>query len=145
MATLTLSRPTIFKHIKVRPPAKPAPARPTTPSAAKLQEVEDQLLAAAMANHLNFDDAVESLLAGLDALPETNAPRRASQLRHHRQIEQMEDVLLQAVMCSHPSRENAIDRLLGDVVGDAAIDEQDEQRERAEFDRGIDNDFDGMA
>jgi len=145
VATLTLNRPTLFKRIKVRPPlVKPAPA-PAQPTAAKLQEVEDQLLAAAMANHSNFDDAIESLLNDIDALPDSSAPRRASPLRHHRQLEAMEDLLLQAVMCSHPNRENAVERLLGDVVGDAAIDEQDEQRERAVFDREIDNDFDGMG
>ena len=143
MATLLLSRPTTFKRIKARPPAAKAP--PVQPSNAKLQEVEDQLLAAAMANFSNLDDAIESLLSDIDALPQEDATRRANQLRHHHQVERMEDLLLQAVMCSHPNRENAVERLLGDFVGDAAIDEHDEARERADFDRKIDNDFDGLS
>jgi hypothetical protein len=68
-----------------------------------------------------------------------------TQLAHAAPNERIEDLLLQAIMQLHPNRGRAIDRLLGDVVGDAAIDDGGPIMHHAAGETSFDNDFDGMA
>ena len=151
MTTQTLERPQVVsKSIRRRsasfapaPAARSAPA-PKKLSAAKLQEVEDRLLAATVAHHPNGDRALDRLLDDLERLPLDHPHRQLTPLRRHSQLERMDELLMHAVVESHPDRPVAIERLLADVVADAAMDD-DEHLDRLRFDMQVDNDFDGLS
>ena len=125
--------------------ATAAAAAPAPISAAKLQEVEDRLLADAIAQHAQCDAALDGALDDIAVLSAElrRSRRRPLLLRSATNLNRVEDLLLEAVVRSHPNRENALDRLLADVsADDRAAAEEDE---RARFDMQIDNDFDGMG
>ena len=132
------------KFVTVAPPARP---RKPHDRASKLQEVEERLLADAIAAHPSCERAVSHLLSDLEKPGHVSAAKEArlTQLPHHSQVERIEDLLLEAIVRTHPNRGRAIDRLLGDVVGDAAIDDADTLAEHAAAEMTFDNDFDGMA
>jgi hypothetical protein len=91
--------------------------------------------------------------------------RRPLLLRSTANLNRVEDLLLEAVVRTHPNRERALDRLLDEVCrasctaavevapaiphvaadGADAADDDGEERARVEFDRTIDNDFDGLS
>jgi hypothetical protein len=151
VSTLTLDRPraTKTRNKTSSPKLSHSPRRlyarkSNTPSPAKLQELEDRLLAAALAHHPDSDRAIAHLLDDVEQLPAGHPTRQLTPLRRHHQLERMDDLLIQAMMRTHPNHDCAIDRLFADVVSDAST-EEDEQLERAIFDSQIDNDFDGMS
>jgi hypothetical protein len=113
---------------------------------AKLQEVEDRLIAGALAAHPGRERGVSHLLSDLEKPGAIAASvARLTQLPHAAQIDRIEDLLLEAIIHTHPNRGRAIDRLLGDVVGDAAIDDSDAFAQQAAADMDFDNDFDGLG
>ena len=133
------------KLITVSPPVKP---RKPHDRAAKLAEVEERLLADAIAAHPSCERAVSHLLSDLEkpGRASTGANARLTQVPHHAQVERIEDLLLEAIVRTHPNRGRAIDRLLGDVVGDAAMDDADALADHhAAAEMSFDNDFDGLG
>lgn len=104
-------------------------------SLARLEALEDELLDAFMDNHPNRDRALDRLMADVrrgglaDAAP-APLPSVADRVRR------IEQLLVAAVIDGHPNRDAALDRLLDDV---------DTDRERAAFDAGCDNDWDGLG
>lgn len=164
MSTQTLTRrPTTNKKLALLTPvhvsatvrlpsakAAPAGARPAArprPRAAVLAEVEERLLAAAISHHADSASALDRMLDDLDLMEQSRrGARRELPAGNPNQHERMEDLLLEAVVRTHPNRDAALSRLLGDVCGDAALDDcDDEELERARFDMSIDNDFDGLG
>ena len=116
-------------------------------SSAVLAQVEERLLAAAVAHHPNSDTALEALLDDLDLMERSRSSTPRSLPAGEPSLNlRMEDLLLEAIVRTHPNRDAALDRLLSDACGDAALDCcHDETAERVQFDAAIDNDFDGMA
>jgi hypothetical protein len=111
---------------------------------ARLQEVEERLLVQAMERHPGRERAITHLLKDIEKpAGMTGAISRLTQPTNTTQIERIEDLLLEAIVRTHPNGGNALDRLLGDVVGDAAID--DTEDEHALADMQFDNDFDGLG
>jgi hypothetical protein len=167
MATQTLARPKQFETINAPirfavathrrrarsatalPMPSPTSTRRTRLNNAKLQEVEDALLASVMEHHPQHDEALERVLGELDALCGTVAAGRALLLRSSRDINRVEDLLLEAVIRTYPNRTRALDRLFDHIAADdACVDpenDQSELTERANFDMQIDNDFDGLG
>ena len=126
--------------------AESKPPTADTISPAKLEEVENRLLAEAIEHHANIETALDG---ALDDMAVLSAELRRSRsrpllLRSATNLNRVEDLLLEAIVRAHPNREGALDRLLADVTDDEAVTAA-EVRERAEFDMGVDNDFDGMA
>jgi hypothetical protein len=137
------SRPrSTFRHRSA--PARVAPQR-CNPTPAKMQEVEEQLLAGAMAAHPGHNRGIAHLLSDVEKGVCSVAGQRLAQLPDAAQVERIEDLLMEAVMRTHPNRGRAIDRLLGDVVGDAAIDDTDSIASHMAAEMSFDNDFDGLA
>src|SRR5688500_1602567 len=111
---------------------------------ARLQEVEERLLSQAMERHPGRERAVTHLLKDIEKpAGMTGALSRLTLSANVAQIERIEDLLLEAIVRTHPNAGNALNRLLGDVVGDAAID--DTEDEHALADMEFDNDFDGIG
>ena len=130
----------------VRPTASTA-ARPAQDivNPAKLQEVEDRLLADAIEQHAHVEAALDGALDEMNGLSDELRHSRCGPLllRSTTNLNRVEDLLLEAILSAHPNREDALDRLLADVSDDEIAAARD--RARAEFDMAIDNDFDGMA
>ena len=162
MSTQTITRPTTTRrtlrnhkplHVapaaragsRPRPAEKPATATETV-SPAKLEEVENRLLADAIEHHANVEAALDGALDDMTVLAAElrRSRRRPLLLRSATNLHRVEDLLLQAIVRAHPNREDALDHLLADVTDDEAA-VTAEARERAAFDMGVDNDFDGMA
>ena len=153
VVTLPSRKPVRTRAIKVStPPAavkstqqsspRPTPRRlePTT-FPARLQEVEEQLVSNAMERHPGRERAVTHLLKDIEKpAGMTGSPARGTPPSDVSQLDRIEDLLLEAIIRTHPNQVGALDRLLGDVVGDAAIDDSD-----APVHVLIDNDFDGMS
>jgi acetyl/propionyl-CoA carboxylase alpha subunit len=106
---------------------------------ARLQEVEDRLLAKMIATHANREHALDRLLH--DVLDERNLETTSRTLPLKgdacisRRLRRTEDLLVAAVIENHPNAEKAVDRLLEDLLPertDSSIGEWD-------------NDWDGMA
>ena len=113
---------------------------------AKLEEVENRLLAEALEHHAQVEAALDGALDDMAVMSAElrRSRRRPLLLRSATNLNRVEDLLFEAIMQAHPNGENGLDRLLADVSDDddsaLAV-----ERARAEFDMGIDNDFDGMA
>ncbi len=126
------------------------PASPDTTSLAinpaKLEEVENRLLAEAIEHHAQVEAALDGALDDMAVLSAElrRSRRRPLLLRSTTNLNRVEDLLLEAIVRAHPNREDALDRLLADVTGDETP-VAAEERARAEFDMTIDNDFDGMG
>ena len=124
---------------------------PQAPLPARLAEVEDRLLAAAVEHHPNRQRAIAHLLSDVER-PAALQPRRELPTANPSSTQRIEDLLLQAVLRTHPNRAHGINRLLGDVVGDAALDDDtasllhgEIEQELALSDTRTDTDFDGMS
>ena len=110
---------------------------------ARLEEVENRLLAEAIEHHAQVEAALDGALDDMAVLSAElrRSRRRPLLLRSATNLNRVEDLLLEAIVRAHPNRENALDRLLADVSeADGAADHA-----HTEFDMAIDNDFDGMA
>jgi hypothetical protein len=123
VSTLTLDRPraTKTRNKTSSPKLSHSPRRlyarkSNTPSPAKLQELEDRLLAAALAHHPDSDRAIAHLLDDVEQLPAGHPTRQLTPLRRHHQLERMDDLLIQAMMRTHPNHDCAIDRLFAEIV-----------------------------
>ena len=110
----------------------------------KLENVEEELLAAALEEYAKDGQALDRALDDMAALSAElhRSRRRPLLLRSTTSLNRMEDLLLGAVLRTHPNRERALDRLLNEVV---PVDDVDEESARAEFDMRVDNDFDGLG
>jgi hypothetical protein len=127
-------------------PVRPPAAAAETIHPAKLEAVEDRLLADAMDRHANVEAALDG---ALDDMAVLSAELRRSRcrpllLRSTTNLNRVEDLLLEAVVRTHPNGDAGLDRLLADVTLDETA-AHNEELARAEFDRAIDNDFDGLA
>jgi hypothetical protein len=139
----TISRPTPAARKPLAPPVVVRRLEPCT-FPAKLQEVEERLLSEAMERHPGRERAVTHLLNDLEKpAGMSRSAARLTQPSDAAHIERIEDLLLEAIMRTHPNHGSALDRLLGDVVGDAAIDDADAEHAEAEME--FDNDFDGLG
>jgi hypothetical protein len=124
----------------------PAPLPQPRIKPAKLEEVENRLLAEAMEHHAQVEAALDGALDDMAVLSAElrRSRRRPLLLRSATNLNRVEDLLFEAIMQAHPNREGGLDRLLADVSDDddaaLAI-----ECAHAEFDMSIDNDFDGMA
>lgn len=138
-------------------PARHAPApraglKPAAGSAtreinpAKLEEVENRLLADAIEQHAQCDAALDGALEDMAVLSAElrRSRRRPLLLRSATNLNRVEDLLLEAIVRTHPNRVDALDRLLADVSDDDTA-AAAEERARAAFDMSVDNDFDGMG
>ncbi len=106
--------------------------------AARLQALEDRLLDALIEHHPNADRALNRLLNDVASPAEPCRrflPHLTPTARHR-----IEDLLVGATLEYHPRSDRGLDHLLADLNLN-----EDEERERAEFDMTIDNDFDGMG
>ena len=151
MAVQTIARPnqsrrvikpvhrSIANRSAVRTSASPAAE---TISPAKLEEVENRLLAEALEHHAQVESALDGALDDMAVLSAElrRSRRRPLLLRSTTNLNRVEDLLLEAIVRAHPNREDALDRLLADVSDDPS-----NEVARAEFEMGIDNDFDGMS
>ena len=153
VVTLPSRKPVRTRAIKVSTPpsakstqqSSPRRLEPTT-FPARLQEVEEQLVSNAMERHPGRDRAVTHLLKDIEKpAGMTGSVARVTPPYDPSQTERIEDLLLEAIIRTHPNRGAAIVRLLGDVVGDAAIDETEAHATCEESDLTFDNDFDGMS
>ena len=106
---------------------------------ARLQEVEDRLLAKMVATHENRERALDRLLH--DVLDESNVATspRTLPLKGDacisRRLRRTEDLLVAAVIKNHPNAERGLDRLMDDLLlDDSTVPEL-----------RWDNDWDGMA
>src|SRR5690348_4985132 len=106
---------------------------------ARLQEVEDRLLAKMIATHENREHALDRLLH--DVLDETNVETTSRTLPLKgdacisTRLRRTEDLLVAAVIENHLNAERAVDRLLEDLFPERT------DSSVAEWD----NDWDGMA
>ena len=137
----------VHRSIADRSTVRPTgPATPPRINPAKLEEVENRLLAEAIEHHAQVEAALDGALDDMAVLSAElrRSRRRPLLLRSTTNLNRVEDLLLEAIVSAHPNRENALDRLLADVSeaddGTVAI-----ERAQAEFDMDVDNDFDGMA
>jgi len=132
----------IANRSAVRTSASPAPTESESIKPAKLEEVENRLLAEELEHHAQVEAALDGALDDMAVLSAElrRSRRRPLLLRSATNLNRVEDLLLEAIVRAHPNRENAIDRLLADVSDDPAG-----EVARAEFEMGIDNDFDGMS
>ena len=139
------------RPLRARPLPAPVAKRPAAaaghlerPNVLKLENVEEQLLAAALEQYAKDGEALDRALDDMAALSVEmhRCRRRPLLLRSTTSLNRMEDLLLGAVLRTHPNRERALDQLLNEVV---PLDEGDEERARAEFDMQVDNDFDGLG
>jgi hypothetical protein len=137
------NRPNRSGHKVVRREIKVQPGRHLEPGSrdARLQDIEDRLLAKMIATHGNRERALDRLLH--DVLEPTHQPStpRALPLQGDRcvskRLHQIEDLLLAAVIENHPNAERAMDRLCED------LDESDAGAPLAPA--AWDNDWDGMS
>ena len=128
-------------HKVVRREIKVQPGRHLEPGSrdARLQEVEDRLLARMIATHENREHALDRLLH--DVLDERNVETGARTLPLKgdacisKRLRRTEDLLVAAVIENHPNAERGLDRLMDDLFP--------EEVTAPEF--GWDNDWDGMA
>ena len=154
MAIQTVARPNQSRRV-IKPvhraitnrgtirPAATAASAPVRIKPAKLEEVENRLLAEAIEHHAQVEAALDGALDDMAILSAElrRSRRRPLLLRSTTNLNRVEDLLLEAIVRSHPNRENALDRLLADVSeADGVTDHA-----HAEFDMNIDNDFDGMG
>lgn len=134
------SRQVVRREIKIQQ-LDVEPSRHLEPGSrdARLQEVEDRLLAKMIATHANREEALDRLLH--DVLDESNAETTARTLPLKgdacisQRLRRTEDLLVAAIIENHPNAERGIDRMLEDLF--PAEDES--------ATRGWDNDWDGMA
>jgi hypothetical protein len=114
---------------------------------ARLEEVEERLLAEAIEHHARVESALDGALDDMAVLSAEvhRSRRRPLLLRSATNLNRVEDLLLEAIVRAHPNREDALDRLLADVGDDDDTMAAAEHRERAAFDMTVDNDFDGMG
>ena len=164
MSIQTVARPTSARrrpaaarnhkplHVAIaRPGLRPRiteskPAETETINPARLEEVENRLLAEAIEHHAQVEAALDGALDDMAVLSAElrRSRRRPLLLRSTTNLNRVEDLLLEAIVRAHPNREDALDRLLADVSDEESV-TAIEARERAEFDMTIDNDFDGMG
>jgi hypothetical protein len=135
----------VHRAIADRSTVRPASSSPATSpriNPAKLEEVENRLLAEAIEHHAQVEAALDGALDDMAVLSAElrRSRRRPLLLRSTTNLNRVEDLLLEAIVRAHPNRENALDRLLADVSDDPTTDHA-----REEFDMGVDNDFDGMG
>ena len=125
----------------------------------KLAQIEDAFLETLLDAHPRRTTALDRLLNDIeDAGPEAAAERVGAALpvpdadAAAASSRRIETALLGAVIRRHPRRDDALDRLLCDLdlaptapeaAHGAWVDE--DERRRAEFDVGFDNDFDGLG
>ncbi len=153
MTVQTIARPTdarrtlkpvhrAIAHRSVSRPAapQPAPAKQRI-NPAKLEEVENRLIAEAIEHHAQVEAALDGALDDMAVLSAElrRSRRRPLLLRSTTNLHRVEDLLLEAIVRAHPNREDALDRLLADVSADETSDPARPELER------IDNDFDGMS
>ena len=125
----------------------------------KLAQIEDAFLETLLDAHPRRTTALDRLLNDIEdagpeaaservgaALPVPDADAAAASSRR------IESALLGAVIRRHPRRDAALDRLLSDLDLAPAAPEaahgawvDEDERRRAEFDIGFDNDFDGLG
>ncbi len=128
-------------HRVVRREIKVQPGRHLEPGSrdARLQEVEDRLLAKLIATHANREHALDRLLH--DVLDESNAETTARALPLKgdgcisKRLHRTEDLLVAAIIENHPNAERGIDRMLEDLF----------PAENESAACAWDNDWDGMA
>ena len=136
----------VHRSIVNRTAARPTgPAAPPRIKPAKLEEVENRLLAEAIEHHAQVEAALDGALDDMAVLSAElrRSRRRPLLLRSATNLNRVEDLLLEAIVRSHPNREDALDRLLADVSEEEGA--VASERAWAEFDMGVDNDFDGMG
>ena len=150
MAVQTIARPNQPRRL-IKPVHRSIPnrgaIRPTGPAAlprikpAKLEEVENRLIAEAIEHHAQVEAALDGALDDMAVLSAElrRSRRRPLLLRSTTNLHRVEDLLLEAIVRAHPNREDALDRLLADVSADET---SDTARPGLEM---IDNDFDGMS
>ena len=134
------SHKVVRREIK-REPLTVQPGRHLEPGSrdARLQEVEDRLLAKMIATHENRERALDRLLHDVfEPSNEATSPRTLplkGDACISRRLRQTEDLLVAAVIENHPNAERGLDRLMDDLFSaDAST---------PEF--SWDNDWDGMA
>ena len=129
------------------PPERAATESPV--KAAKLEEVEDRLIADALDAHPHLDTALDGALDDMAAMltAELHGSRRGPLLlRSTRDLNRVEDLLLDAIVRAHPNREHALDHLLDDIAPlEVVAAAETAERTAARFDMQVDNDFDGMS
>jgi hypothetical protein len=125
---------------------RPAAVTARRTDASKLQEVEDRLLDEALDHHPRAEAALDGALDDMAALSAelARSRRRPLLLRSATNLNRIEDLLLEAIVRTHPNREHALDLLMGDLAC-AEVATMPDERERADFDTAIDNDFDGLC
>ena len=126
--------------IPQRSPRREAKAEKIAP--AKLEEVEERLLADVLERHANAEAALDGALDDMTVLSAelSRSRRRPLLLRSTTNLNRVEDLLLEAILRTHPNAEHALDRLLDDVNADDAPVEA-----VAAHAANVDNDFDGMS
>jgi hypothetical protein len=129
---------------KEAPQRRPVPHHPQRIEPARIETIEEQLLAAAVDHHPRRERALDHLADDVAALSaEMERTRRGPLLlRSTASLNRMEELLLEAVVRTHPNRGRALDRLLDDVAGDGAIEPVPMAVIDPDF---VDNDFDGMG
>ena len=140
MSTSTLIR----RHGKSFKAAKKSAVASARIDPARIEQVEEQLLAAAIDHHPRRDGALDQLADDVSSLSaEVERSRRSPLLlRSTASLNRMEDLLLEAVVRTHPNRERAMDRLLDDVAGDDLSEPVPPALIDPTF---VDQDFDGMS
>ena len=149
LSTLVRRRRT-EKQISKDRPRMEAPQRhaneqpPQRTDAARIETIEEQLLAAALDHHPRRERALDQLADDVAALSaEMERTRRGPLLlRSTASLNRMEEMLLEAVVRTHPNRGRALDRLLDDIAGDGIIEPVPMAVIDPDF---VDNDFDGMG
>jgi len=114
-------------------------------SAAKLEEVEERLLAAAIEKHPRSAAAIDRLNEDAQALTAAvdESRRTPLLLRSTANLNRMEELMLEAVVRTHANRDRALDRLLDDIADDATMPTDWIPAPLGEH--FVDNDYDGMA
>jgi hypothetical protein len=142
----TVARPNqarrVIKPVHRAIPNRRAPRTDERIHPAKLEEVENRLIAEAIEHHAEVEAALDAALDDMASLSAElrRSRRRPLLLRSTTNLHRVEDLLLEAIVRAHPNQENALDRLLADVSADETSDAA-----RAESELRIDNDFDGMS
>ena len=135
---------------KSAPMAQPPRSKRTVVLAdVELKRIEDALLDSLLDTHANRDNALDRLLDDMARVESTErtATERTStagvrpfcdEALGESKVQRIEDLLVAAVMDNHPNRGRALDRIFDDL-------EAQEQHARANYDAGVDTDFDGLS
>ena len=142
MSTQTVRHPNhaarvVRREVKQQPPAAPRRAAHLEPSLsrdARMQEVEDRLLARVIETHPHRDEALDRLmydLLGVDADSGGRTLMVRPCVSSVARLRRVEALLVAATVDNHPNRERALDRLIDDLF--------------PSDDQTWDNDWDGMG